>query len=603
MCLPCGNHTPGDHRGSPRQYLDQMSNIFTISRRELTRLRARLGGDARATFLAFAVGALALGLFTVRQTPVVGAGLYRIGVTSDSPEILDNRFNVTIVDRTTGRALLEQKTVDAFVDGAQVLTRADDKSRYAAGALRRYLEKRETARVNAEYDLARAFPLRVEISYYASPGDKTAPAQPGPTNPTPAAAPPGNEPSTALVTASDAAVREQIRAAESGGVPQIRSLTDKEIIVPSLTTPPNPFGQVILAFLYIMPVFLVSVFFTSGFMDEKTNRRLMMLLSAPITPFQIIVGKMLPYVTFSLGGVIAIARLTHGDPLLALLIFAPVVFFIFGIYLMVPLLYRTFKDTTFISMLATALTTAYLITPAMFSGISDLAFMSPITLAVKMYRNESFGWREYLFAATPLALIFSLALYISTRVLNEEYLMGFRPLHRKLADAIYLVIHRAHPYASILILSILLIPVVYIAQLVALAIALNLPTTLMIAGIMGIAATIEELAKSAGIVVLHEHGQLRSARQTLALAFLSALGFLIGEKGLLLISLSVVSETRLSGALFNTGLLPVPLAAHFVFTSIVCLLTTRLRVRFPVALLTGAFVHTAYNLILIRGLL
>ena len=192
MCLPCGNHTPGDHRGSPRQYLDQMSNIFTISRRELTRLRARLGGDARATFLAFAVGALALGLFTVRQTPVVGAGLYRIGVTSDSPEILDNRFNVTIVDRTTGRALLEQKTVDAFVDGAQVLTRADDKSRYAAGALRRYLEKRETARVNAEYDLARAFPLRVEISYYASPGDKTAPAQPGPTNPTPAAAPPGN---------------------------------------------------------------------------------------------------------------------------------------------------------------------------------------------------------------------------------------------------------------------------------------------------------------------------------------------------------------------------------------------------------------------------
>jgi hypothetical protein len=252
-------------------------------------------------------------------------------------------------------------------------------------------------------------------------------------------------------------------------------------------------------------------------------------------------------------------------------------------------------------MLATALTTAYLITPAMFSGISDLAYMSPITLAVKMYRHESFGLQEYLFAATPLVLIFALALYVSTRMLNEEFLMGFRPLHRKFADAIFLAINRDHLNASILALSILLIPIVYIAQLIALAIALNLPTTLMLAGIMVVAATIEELAKSAGIVVLNEHGLIRSARQMLALTFLSALGFLIGEKALLLVSLSVISETHLSGALFNTGLLPVPLAAHFIFTSIVCLLTTRLRVRYPIALVAGTLTHALYNLILIRG--
>jgi hypothetical protein len=81
----------------------------------------------------------------------------------------------------------------------------------------------------------------------------------------------------------------------------------------------------------------------------------------------------------------------------------------------------------------------------------------------------------------------------------------------------------------------------------------------MNAGIMLVAVTIQEAAKSAGIVVLNERGSIRSTRQTLALAFLSALGFLIGEKGFLLVSLSVVSETRFAGALFNTGLLPVPL--------------------------------------------
>jgi hypothetical protein len=39
-----------------------MRNILTISKRELTRLRSRVGGNMRATFLALAVGALALAL-------------------------------------------------------------------------------------------------------------------------------------------------------------------------------------------------------------------------------------------------------------------------------------------------------------------------------------------------------------------------------------------------------------------------------------------------------------------------------------------------------------------------------------------------------------
>jgi hypothetical protein len=149
----------------------------------------------------------------------------------------------------------------------------------------------------------------------------------------------------------------------------------------------------------------------------------------------------------------------------------------------------------------------------------------------------------------------------------------------------------------------LLIPLVYLAQLIALAISLNLPTTLSLAGILFVAATIEELAKSAGIAVLCEHGLIHSTRQVLTLTFLSALGFLIGEKGLLLITLSAVAQSSIAGALFNTGLLPVPLAAHFIFTSIVCLLMTRLRVRYPVALLTGALVHALYNFALIRGML
>jgi ABC-type Na+ efflux pump permease subunit len=249
---------------------------------------------------------------------------------------------------------------------------------------------------------------------------------------------------------------------------------EEDLLVPSLMTPPMPFAQVLIAFFYVLPISFVSVFFTSSFMEEKTDRRISVLLSAPITPLQIILGKMLPYVTFSLLGIIAITLILRGPLLLALAIFAPVVLFVFAIYLIVPLLYRTFKDTTFISMLAVTFTTSYLVFPAMFSGVSDLAYISPLTLAVNMYRQEPIALQNYLFATVPMAALFGLSLYVGTRILNEEYLMGFRPLYRKLADAIYLALDRRRPYLSIPLLSLVLTPAIFMIQLVVLAVATNM---------------------------------------------------------------------------------------------------------------------------------
>ncbi len=563
-----------------------MSTISSIAKRELTRLRSRFRGPARYVFLLIVLGAIGLAVLTYRESPSVGRGLYRIGESPGGPNIQDGRFSTSEMNAATGRQLLNSKAIDVYLDGTHVVMRDDDRSRYAVYALKQVLEKSELVRIDEQYEIANAFPLRIQVNYLTSPQDTGA----GTT---------GN---------TDAAVAEELRKAENGEA-TLQSTGDKQIIIPSLTQPPNPFAQVILAFIYILPVFMVSVFFTSGFMDEKTNRRLIILLSAPLTPFQIIIGKMIPYVTFALAGVLVISWFTHGDPLLSLAIFTPAILFIFGLYLIVPMLYRTFKDTTFISMLATAMTTAYLIFPAMFSGLSEMAYMSPITLAVKMYRGESFGLREYLFATLPLALIFCVALYVSTRVLNEEYLMAYRPIHRKIADAIYLALSRRHTYLSILVLSLALIPIVYIVQLIILAISSNVPSRLAIGGvpvaIIGMlfaAAAVEEVVKSSGIVVLNEHGYVRSWRDIFALAFLSALGFLIGEKGLLLVSLGVVSQSGLSEALFSSGLLPVPLAAHFVFTLIVCALTIRGKLRYPVAIVIATLVHSAYNYLLLGGI-
>jgi hypothetical protein len=277
--------------------------------------------------------------------------------------------------------------------------------------------------------------------------------------------------------------------------------------------------------------------------------------------------------------------------------------FIFAIYLMVPLFYRTFKDITFIAMLVTVLTTAYLVFPAMFTNASDLAYISPLTLAVKMYRGEAFGWREYLFPSLPMTALFGFALFAGSRMLNEEFLMGYRPITRKIADAIYLVMAHARTHLAVPLWSLLVIPAVYLVQLIFLAFATNLPPGIMLGSVLLASAGVEEVAKSVGIVVLADHGLVRSARSVLTLAFLSALGFLIGEKLLLLVSIGAVSQGPISSAMFGaSGLLLVTLFAHFIFTAIVTLLNTKVRLPYVVALTIGTVIHFFYNSYLIRGL-
>ena len=611
-----------------------MNNILIIAKREIKRVRSRFRGGSKPIVLLILVGALVISYLVSQQGSVLGKGIYRVGVSPLSPTIQDSRFSTIAVARSTGYSMLDAKAIDVYVDGDKVASRKDARSIYAAGALKQYLEKLELTRITDEYEIDRAFPLRIEVNYLPA---STSPPEPALSNvegsggteggregaggrgpslselvDTLTSSPPESAGADSGATdagtaqawqesSTDFAVREQIREMESGASRlleiELDFTEDKEIIVPSLMSPPMPFTQVIMAFFYVLPVFFISVFFTTSFMTEKTDRRITVLMSAPVTPFEIIAGKMLPYMAFSLAAVVVITLLLKGNLLLAMAIFIPVILFIFAVYLIVPLVYRTFKDTTFISMLAISAITSYLIFPAMFSGVNDLSYMSPLTLAVKMYRGEPFGLKEYLFATASMSLVFVLSVYIGARILNEEYLMGFRPLYRKAADAIYLTINRSHIYASITLLSLFLIPVVFMIQLVALALSLNLPMPFAMGGLLLAAAVIEEIAKSAGIAVLLEKRIIRSARDVLVLSFLSAAGFLAAEKLLLYVSLSTVSQSALSAALFSSGMFLIPLTAHFVFTAIVCLPTSRLGARYyPFAVLAGATVHALYNL-------
>lgn len=630
-----------------------MKNIFTIAKWELTRLRLRFSGRSRLVILGIIFLALISSYLIYHQGLVISKGLYTIGVSFDGPSIADKRFNVIKLSQGTGHTMLREKSIDLYVDGNKVLSRDDERSQYAAGALQKYLERQELVRIANDYEINRAFPLRIEISYLETPEaslgkeakpplsevsepTKPIPAPPEISRPLRSPAPPVSStlepepqreptapspsapniisgerlsrlPQQPGASATDIAVRQQLNELESSsGLPKFKAefISENDIIIPSLMNPPIPLAQVIIAFLYVVPLFFVSVFFTSSFAEERTSRKLIVLLSAPVSPFQIILGKMLPYLIYSVVVITGITLALQGSVLLSLAVFTPVMLFIFSIYLMVALMYRTFKDQTFFSVLALSATTLYLVVPAMFSGVSDLSYISPLTLAVEIYRGKSFGINEYFLATTPLYLFFLQAMFIGTRLFNEEYLTGFKPLHTKVAEAFYLAIDKRHRNISVLVLSLLMVPLVFMAQLTSIVFVSNLPKPLALWLLIAVSATIEEIAKSAGIIALLRNNIIRAPIDVIKLSFLSALGVLLGEKLLLFLALSVLSESVFTSAIFGSGLLVVPLVLHAVTTSVVCLITARFGTKYyPLAIMAGSVIHTLYNLYLIRALL
>ena len=607
-----------------------MWKVLIIAKREVQRFRARFRGGSRPVVALILIAALAVSYFVAQGGFSLSRGFYTIGASPDAaPGLKDSRFNVLTMGQAEGLADLSAGAIDAYVDGARVVARDDARSQYAVGALKQYLDAQELNRITEQYDIDRAFPLRIQvynITVNASarttsrsivgligptPSGQPTAAAPGLPTATPGTPGGGAPPPT---SATDDAVREQL----NGSAARFKASTvaDGEVVVPSLYQPSVPLPQVVLAFLYIVPMFFISVFFTSSFMEEKTNRKLNILLSAPVSAFDIILGKMLPYLAFSLLVIVAVTLYLGGDLLLAVAIFGPIALFIFGIYLLVALFYRTYKDQTFFSMTAITFVTGYLVFPALFAGVSNLSYVSPLTLAVQMYRGVPFGTAEllgYVLSTGPLYLSFALAVYVGVRIFNEDYLMSYGRLHQKSGDAIYLAISKRHPFLSVAALSIVLVPVVFIVELIILTLVLNISQLFfMLIVLLFFSALVEEIAKSAGIAALIEYGQAGSLPRVLGLSFAAALGFWAGEKLLLALSIGFMpASTALDVLSGPTGpaasvvglaiLLLIPLAAHFVFTSVVCVGTRQLGTKYYlVALLCGTVVHVLYNVYNLR---
>jgi hypothetical protein len=267
---------------------------------------------------------------------------------------------------------------------------------------------------------------------------------------------------------------------------------------------------------------------------------------------------------------------------------------------------RSFKELSFLSIFFSTVATAYLFFPSIFANVHIISLISPLTLVVLTLQGEPYTVIQYFYSTSLFYLTSAVLFYLALVNFREDRLFSQVGLTEKFQDFISTALSKKRPYISLFVLNALLIPFVFMAQMMVLVLFFNLPVPLSLVLLLVFAAFIEEFAKSIGILSLHHRDSSFLSWKRLAFASAAtAAGFLFGEKLLTFLTLSQITESVFGSILFlSLGVLWLPFLLHFAGVLIVGTgLKLKGRTGYIVGLMVATLVHCLYNLYFILGVL
>jgi RsiW-degrading membrane proteinase PrsW (M82 family) len=194
--------------------------------------------------------------------------------------------------------------------------------------------------------------------------------------------------------------------------------------------------------------------------------------------------------------------------------------------------------------------------------------------------------------------------FIAVKNFKEERLFSEKRLLPRFREFLGEILSRKHPYISLFLLTGFSIPFVFMVQLMGLVLFFNLPMPYSLVLLLVFAAFIEELAKAVGVYAFFAQDPKFLSWKSLFIACAAtALGFLVGEKLLLFVTLAQITESVFGSILFlSLGIIWLPFLLHFAGAFIVaCSLKFFGRRGLAVGLITATIVHCLYNLYFILG--
>lgn len=589
-----------------------MRQIVTISRWEVRRSRSTIPREVIPVAVALFLLLILVTGFTQESGVHLQDRMYTAGVDSaETGSIIFGDPRFTVYAGTTGGT-------DLIIDPPRVRKADTDRGDAALKAFQTDYTHYITTQYNREDDLFAAYPLWIDVQYVRSELDFTATQSgtgvagaPNPyKNPVPdRPVQPVEEPSADIGYTKEE-LRSELVTSEDEDTTVAR-YTDVvagegalgDFKTPSQLTPPLPFDAIVLVFVFIFPLYFTSQFYMMSIMNERIERQGEVLLSSPLRPSAIIIGKMLPYLVM-MCAVTAVLSLTTGETAVVLAAVFPVILFFLASALLIGMASRSFRELSFISIFFSTIATSYLFFPSIFANIHVISLISPLTLIIYAIEGTPFTLVDYFYSTFLFWATAGILFFVCIINFNEERLFTLHPLRAKVREYIGSAVSQKHPFASLFGITLFSIPFVLMAQLMLLVLLFNLPMPLSLITLIFAAALIEEWAKSVAIYAIAvERPAFLTWRNVIAASLAVMAGFFFGEKLLLFATLAQISESVFGAALFTSlQVLWLPLTLHFtgafITVSLIKVFGNRI---YPVALVIASLVHGAYNLFFITG--
>ncbi|WP_224269395.1 ABC transporter permease [Haloprofundus salinisoli] len=606
--------------------VDWFRKTLRVARWETSRTA---GVFDRKTAGAAFVAALLVGAFSAAALSAGGAGvaldenIYRVGIAPDSPYYEAVVESPPLAVHPPDEAALKDGEIDALVRGNTVDPADSERGRAAAAAYRSAVQSYNDRRMLAEENQSAAYPVVVEVRYddrgEASGGSAATDVDGG----VDSSSGDGSSSATGSESGASGAANEPDGAddprdaEEEGGlaVPDVGGggalFGGQSSGSPADIAPPFPFGSLVLAFAFLVPVNFVIQSYGSTMLNERINRRGELLLVAPLSPTSIVAGKTLPYALAILGVTTVIAFLVGGGLLSVAAVF-PLALAYLAATFVGAMFARSFKELTFVTVAVSVFITTYAFVPAIFTDVTPIALISPLTLVVRDLQGAAVSAGEYAFATGSFYFGSGVLFLLGVGVYREEDLFTQRPVPLKFLDALD---SRLSGKRSVAVLSALFIPFVFVAELLTVAVLFALPIQLSMPLLLASIAAVEELAKSVHVYAGFEKNRFeRSVPTAVALGSLSAVGFFVGEKVTAVVQLVGLPELALGQAAFAPSGIPgiggagalalllAPLLLHVVTASLTAVGASKNRLHYAAALVVAVAVHTFYNLAVVVAL-
>lgn len=295
---------------------------------------------------------------------------------------------------------------------------------------------------------------------------------------------------------------------------------------PDTVNPPFPFEAILLGFLFVMPMNFIVQTFSSSVIDERLDSSGELLLVTPISRYDIILGKMLPYL-LTLLAITSVIAVGVGASILSVFAVMSFACAFMGAGFLAGIFARSYKELTFVYLTMSVLLISFALVPAIFTSVHPIAVISPLTVVVAELQGEPLPLIEILFATTPMLLSALIMVRFGAGIYQEEDLFAQLPVPTKFFD---MMGEQVHSWKSLFKIGIFVLPFVFAAELLALATLFVVPRTLALPTILILAALIEEIAKSVGVYGGIQKGVLNTRKKQLLAGGASGLGFFLAEK-------------------------------------------------------------------------